>query len=121
MANWYGKGKRGLVMGIWNAHTSVGNIAGTVVAAACLQYGWGYSFAVPGVAISVLGVLVYLLLVVSPADVGLAAAGSYEAVKSTDEVRPRPRCGLSLGEDGPCRGRGVLVLRGPVDAGESRD
>ncbi|KIZ03834.1 hypothetical protein MNEG_4124 [Monoraphidium neglectum] len=88
MANWYGKGKRGLVMGIWNAHTSVGNIAGTVVAAACLQYGWGYSFAVPGVAISVLGVLVYLLLVVSPADVGLAAAGSYEAVKSTDEPQP---------------------------------
>jgi OPA family glycerol-3-phosphate transporter-like MFS transporter 1/2 len=24
MANWFGKGKRGLIMGIWNAHTSVG-------------------------------------------------------------------------------------------------
>jgi MFS family permease len=87
MANWYGKGKRGLVMGIWNAHTSLGNIAGTMVAAACLQYGWGYSFVVPGVAISLLGVAVYLLLTVQPSDVGLAAAGSYEAVKSTDEVR----------------------------------
>ena len=26
MANWYGKGKRGLVMGAWNSHTSVGNM-----------------------------------------------------------------------------------------------
>lgn len=94
MANWYGKGKRGLVMGIWNAHTSLGNIAGTVIAAACLQYGWGYSFVVPGLAISVLGVVVYLLLVVQPADVGLATAGSYEAVKSTDEVS---RWGQGLG------------------------
>jgi hypothetical protein len=24
MANWFGKGKRGLIMGVWNAHTSVG-------------------------------------------------------------------------------------------------
>lgn len=30
MGNWYGKGKRGAVMGIWNAHTSVGNILGSV-------------------------------------------------------------------------------------------
>ncbi len=30
MGNWYGKGKRGAVMGIWNAHTSLGNILGSV-------------------------------------------------------------------------------------------
>ena len=28
MANWFGKGKRGLIMGIWNSHTSLGNILG---------------------------------------------------------------------------------------------
>lgn len=38
VANWSGKGKRGLIMGIWNANTSIGNILGTVVAAAMLQY-----------------------------------------------------------------------------------
>ena len=27
MANWFGKGKRGLIMGVWNAHTSVGERA----------------------------------------------------------------------------------------------
>ncbi|CAA6656132.1 unnamed protein product [Spirodela intermedia] len=28
LGNWFGKSKRGLIMGIWNAHTSIGNIAG---------------------------------------------------------------------------------------------
>lgn len=28
MANWFGKGKRGLIMGVWNAHTSVGEWGG---------------------------------------------------------------------------------------------
>ena len=28
MANWFGKGRRGLIMGIWNSHTSLGNILG---------------------------------------------------------------------------------------------
>ena len=32
MGVWFGKGTRGLVMGIWNAHTSVGNILGTTFA-----------------------------------------------------------------------------------------
>jgi OPA family glycerol-3-phosphate transporter-like MFS transporter 1/2 len=103
MANWYGKGKRGLVMGIWNAHTSLGNIAGTVVASACLQYGWGYSFVVPGVAISVLGVIVFLFLVVQPSDVGLATAGSYEAVKSTDEPQPDDEYYPSKGDYSPSK------------------
>ena len=26
MANWFGKGRRGLIMGLWNSHTSLGNI-----------------------------------------------------------------------------------------------
>jgi len=32
MANWFGKGKRGLIMGIWNSHTSLGNILGALLA-----------------------------------------------------------------------------------------
>lgn len=86
MANWFGKGKRGLVMGVWNAHTSLGNILGTVIAAACLQYGWGYAFIVPGLLICVMGLIVFGFLVVQPSDVGLGGGGSYEQVKS-DEVR----------------------------------
>ena len=33
MGNWFGKKRRGLLLGVWNAHTSVGNILGTVIPA----------------------------------------------------------------------------------------
>ena len=33
MGNWFGIKRRGLFMGVWNAHTSVGNILGTVIPA----------------------------------------------------------------------------------------
>lgn len=49
----------------------VGNIAGSMTAAALLASGWGYSFTVPGMAIGVLGVLVFLFLPVEPRSVGL--------------------------------------------------
>ncbi|KAF8069415.1 glycerol-3-phosphate transporter 1 [Scenedesmus sp. PABB004] len=115
LANWYGKGKRGLVMGLWNAHTSLGNILGTVIAAACLQYGWGYAFIVPGVAITALGLLVAAVLVVQPSDVGLSAAaggagggGGYEAVKATDGVSAGPLLGHS-GSAGALAGAGAAA------------
>lgn len=71
VANWFGKRKRGLIMGIWNAHTSVGNILGSLVASAVLKYGWGWSFTVPGITMAAGGVLMYLFLVVDPEIVGL--------------------------------------------------
>ena len=37
VANWFGKGKKGLVFGIWNAHTSVGNILGGILAGKFLK------------------------------------------------------------------------------------
>ncbi|XP_042505859.1 putative glycerol-3-phosphate transporter 1 [Macadamia integrifolia] len=70
VGNWFGKKKRGLIMGIWNAHTSVGNIAGSLIASALLKYGWGWSFVVPGLLISFVGLVVFLLLPVTPASVG---------------------------------------------------
>ncbi|KAF3486751.1 hypothetical protein F2Q69_00056877 [Brassica cretica] len=70
VGNWFGKRKRGLIMGIWNAHTSVGNICGSLIAAGVLQYGWGWSFIAPGFVMSLGGVLVYLFLAAYPEDVG---------------------------------------------------
>ena len=32
VANWFGKGKKGFVFGVWNAHTSIGNIVGGLLA-----------------------------------------------------------------------------------------
>jgi hypothetical protein len=70
VGNWFGKSKRGLIMGIWNAHTSTGNILGSLIAAAVLQYGWGWSFVLPGLLLVLGGVMVFFFLVVEPADIG---------------------------------------------------
>ncbi|CAN1159104.1 Putative glycerol-3-phosphate transporter 1 [Linum perenne] len=71
VGNWCGKKKRGLVMGVWNAHTSVGNISGSLIAAAMLSYGWGWSFVVPGLVTGLVGLVVFLFLPVSPFLVGV--------------------------------------------------
>ncbi|XVF51835.1 hypothetical protein PTKIN_Ptkin04bG0216200 [Pterospermum kingtungense] len=76
MGNWYGKRKRGLIMGVWNAHTSVGNISGSLLAAAVLDYGWGWSFIVPGALIASSGILVYLFLAAYPEDIGFGGGNA---------------------------------------------
>lgn len=70
VGNWCGKKKRGLIMGVWNAHTSIGNITGSLIASALLSYGWGWSFVVPGLMIGMVGLMVFLFLPVSPESVG---------------------------------------------------
>ncbi|KAJ6830741.1 putative glycerol-3-phosphate transporter 1 [Iris pallida] len=71
VGNWFGKRKRGLIMGIWNAHTSIGNISGSLIAAGLLKYGWGWSFVIPGLLIMFIGMTVFLFLSVSPESVGV--------------------------------------------------
>jgi len=70
VGNWFGKGKRGLIFGIWNSHTSVGNIVGTLMASAFLETDWGLSFMVPGLVIAIAGFINFMFLVESPEDVG---------------------------------------------------
>ncbi|KAG8374647.1 hypothetical protein BUALT_Bualt10G0017800 [Buddleja alternifolia] len=72
IGNWFGKRKRGLIMGIWNAHTSIGNITGSLLAASVLQHGWGWSFILPGTFITLSGIMVYLFLAAYPEDVGFS-------------------------------------------------
>lgn len=85
LGNWFGKTKRGLIMGVWNAHTSVGNICGTLMASSVLKYGWGWSFLVPGIATAGGGVIVFLFLAVDPEIVGLPSP--YQRTQSSVSVR----------------------------------
>lgn len=98
VGNWFGKSKRGLIMGIWNAHTSVGNICGSLIAASVLQYGWGWSFVLPGVLVAFIGVTVFMFLVVSPEDVGFSS--TYD--QNTEDISARTGNKTLLGdvEDG---------------------
>jgi OPA family glycerol-3-phosphate transporter-like MFS transporter 1/2 len=57
-------------MGIWRSHHSIGNIAGSLIAGAFVEYSWGLSFAVPAVIIFSLGLLTFTFLVPDPRAVG---------------------------------------------------
>nr|XP_046266303.1 glucose-6-phosphate exchanger SLC37A2 isoform X2 [Scatophagus argus] len=69
VGNWFGKGKRGFIMGVWNSHTSVGNILGSLIAGAFVSQAWGMSFIVPGLIIASTGILCFFFLVEKPEDV----------------------------------------------------
>ncbi|XP_018916398.1 glucose-6-phosphate exchanger SLC37A2 isoform X2 [Bemisia tabaci] len=70
MDNWFGKGKKGFIFGVWNSHTSVGNIVGTLIASRFVETNWGLSFIAPGALIAIGGVLVFLFLIPDPKDTG---------------------------------------------------
>jgi OPA family glycerol-3-phosphate transporter-like MFS transporter 1/2 len=95
MANWFGKGRRGLIMGLWNSHTSLGNILGSLIAGAYVNTSWGLSFAVPGLLMTACGLLVYLFLVPSPAQVGLGR-GSGSSCDGGDDAVTSPSSPPSL-------------------------
>ncbi|XP_006137929.1 glucose-6-phosphate exchanger SLC37A1 [Pelodiscus sinensis] len=76
IGNWFGKGRRGLIMGIWNSHTSVGNILGSLIAGYWVSTCWGLSFVVPGIIIACLGIVCFLFLVEHPKDISCACETS---------------------------------------------
>ncbi|XP_025926508.1 glucose-6-phosphate exchanger SLC37A1 [Apteryx rowi] len=76
IGNWFGKGRRGLIMGMWNSHTSVGNILGSLIAAYWVSTCWGLSFVVPGVIIAVMGIVCFLFLIEHPKDISCSCTPS---------------------------------------------
>ncbi|XP_035994645.1 glucose-6-phosphate exchanger SLC37A1 isoform X4 [Fundulus heteroclitus] len=68
IGNWFGKGRRGLIMGLWNSHTSVGNILGSLIAGYWVSSNWGLSFIVPGLIIGAMGIICFLFLIEHPND-----------------------------------------------------
>ncbi|KAK9075209.1 hypothetical protein SSX86_003530 [Deinandra increscens subsp. villosa] len=84
IGNWFKKSNRGLVMGVWNAHTSVGNISGSLIASYFLKYGWGWSMVVPGLMITLVGLLLYMFLLVDPQSAGV----DKDKDKDQDEDKP---------------------------------
>uniref|UniRef100_A0A8C9K4X9 Solute carrier family 37 member 1 n=1 Tax=Panthera tigris altaica TaxID=74533 RepID=A0A8C9K4X9_PANTA len=63
LGNWFGKGRRGLIMGVWNSHTSVGNILGSLIAGYWVSTCWGLSFVVPGAIVAAMGIVCFLFLI----------------------------------------------------------
>uniref|UniRef100_A0A672V711 Glucose-6-phosphate exchanger SLC37A2 n=1 Tax=Strigops habroptila TaxID=2489341 RepID=A0A672V711_STRHB len=85
VGNWFGKGKRGLIMGIWNSHTSVGNILGSLIAGVWVSSAWGLSFIVPGIIIAAMGIICFFFLVECEwCDPGCSRGPDPEAVTSNE-------------------------------------
>ncbi|CAL8070328.1 unnamed protein product [Calicophoron daubneyi] len=87
VGNWWGKTRRGLLMGVWNAHTSCGNILGSLVAGYYVQSDWGASFCVPGLILIIGALLVYLTLVDRPERLFSSSQNSPSAHDSDLEIR----------------------------------
>ncbi|XP_058124015.1 glucose-6-phosphate exchanger SLC37A2 isoform X2 [Anopheles ziemanni] len=66
VGRWFGKSKRGLIFGIWNSHTSIGNVLGTLIAAHYVETDWSLSFVVPGFLMGMFGFVMFLFLVDRP-------------------------------------------------------
>ena len=70
---------RHYIAGIWNSHTSIGNILGAMLAAAAVrQSNWGNAFIINGVLTIAVGVIVHAFLVVQP-EVGTTESSSTPA------------------------------------------
>uniref|UniRef100_A0A672I5Y7 Major facilitator superfamily (MFS) profile domain-containing protein n=1 Tax=Salarias fasciatus TaxID=181472 RepID=A0A672I5Y7_SALFA len=88
IGNWFGKGRRGLIMGLWNSHTSVGNILGSLIAGYYVSSNWGLSFIVPGLIIAAMGLVCYLFLIEREYDVLNSSVPSLKKTKgSWDNLR----------------------------------
>ncbi|XP_026734819.1 glucose-6-phosphate exchanger SLC37A2 [Trichoplusia ni] len=94
VGKWFGNSKKGLIFGIWNSHTSLGNILGTIMAAEYVDSDWALSFMYPGLVMGVVGGAVWLFLAPEPRQVGLAAAVS-------DRTSPTRQPSKSDEEDEP--------------------
>ncbi|VVC43981.1 Hypothetical protein CINCED_3A021738 [Cinara cedri] len=89
MGNWFGKGNRGFIFGIWNSHTSIGNIIGTLMASWYVESNWGLSFIVPGLFIIISGICIFLFLVVHPSDIMIDTSEKTQNGGHKDEVKER--------------------------------
>ncbi|GAB0089583.1 glucose-6-phosphate exchanger SLC37A2 [Sergentomyia squamirostris] len=94
VGRWFGKAKRGLIFGIWNSHTSIGNIFGSLIAAKYVESDWSKSFIMPGLIMGICGFILFLFLVDSPDSVGIGERhlgeprrrDQYSRVESNDSI-----------------------------------
>ncbi|KRY84084.1 Sugar phosphate exchanger 3 [Trichinella pseudospiralis] len=71
MANWFGRGGRGLILGLWSACASIGNIVGAELAALVLPYGYEYTFLVNATLLFCGGFVIFFGLVSKPSQLCL--------------------------------------------------
>ncbi|XP_054982546.1 glucose-6-phosphate exchanger SLC37A1 [Sorex araneus] len=116
LGNWFGKGRRGLIMGVWNSHTSVGNILGSLIAGYWVSTCWGLSFIVPGAIVAAMGVVCFLFLIEHPKDIACSASllpHARACENGAHRFRPqKPAGGAEKSRPGDPEAQGLLPADG---------
>ncbi|KAK2504805.1 hypothetical protein MC885_015128 [Smutsia gigantea] len=90
--------RRGLIMGVWNSHTSMGNILGSLIAGYWVSTCWGLSFVVPGAIVAAMGMLCFLFLIEHPKDI--ACSSTLAAARGSENGAHRFRLQKQVPADG---------------------
>lgn len=92
VGRWFGKSKRGLIFGIWNSHTSIGNILGSLIAAYYVEKDWSLCFIYPGIIMAAVGFILFLFLIDSP-----DLMGQPERMHDDSDIESNERDDVSIG------------------------
>ncbi|KAK6176762.1 hypothetical protein SNE40_014999 [Patella caerulea] len=121
MGNWFGHTSRGLVLGLWSACASVGNIIGAFMVSSVLDYGYDYAFLFTSSVLFGGGFIILFGLVSTPAEVGLKESSNGEFIKSfssdtsrTSFIQDNPEVDLTDQADAP------LIEDSDIDISEVR-
>lgn len=113
-------------MGIWNSHTSVGNILGSLIAGVWVSSAWGLSFIVPGIIIAAVGIICFFFLVECEwCDPGCSAnAKRNGAISLLTQPQaflatPNTYCQLGASGDADPTATGLLGIRRLTQAGSA--
>ncbi|KAK7508600.1 hypothetical protein BaRGS_00000166 [Batillaria attramentaria] len=117
MGNWFAESSRGLVLGLWSACTSVGNVVGALMVSVVLNFGYEYAFLLMSAILLAGGVLIFFGLVPSPRDVGLPmpdeGSPADMGTSSAPDSRTFPHRPL-LNADGGVDGDEAELERAPI-------
>ncbi|KAG5677445.1 hypothetical protein PVAND_007203 [Polypedilum vanderplanki] len=130
VSRWCGKSKRGLIFGIWNSHTSIGNMLGTYIAAHYVDSDWSMSFIVPGFIMGIVGFINFMFLIDSPELVGMQhevasgnsdASSNYRRIDDSDASDIEDNnSAIVRTESGDQDNPSLRSLRGSVNSQENR-
>lgn len=112
LGNWFGKSHRGFIMGVWNSHTSFGNIVGTLVSGHFVESDWSMSFIMPALIMSVTASIIFLFLVESPKIVDCKESEANQQ-RPTNANNNCPSLGNSIAEsiDTRCQSTASLTKK----------
>lgn len=130
ISNWFEESKRGTIYGLWNSHTSLGNILGATIAGYFVEKDWGLSFMVPGAIMIVVGLILFLFLVPAPKDVHLPppldlnqqqqhqatcdATNSNATTNNNGKEKP-PKCDLETGDNNGTVEKKTMTMSDPQE------